>query len=779
MENKDQENQRNKLIAPLLLELKQGCRNRAVVRGLDRFMVDHLGAPSFGASAEWETFRRDFAQYATMSLEERKQLVLKTMERLRSHSTDGETKRPGDAPPDLETLIPLEKKRAFRKTGIRTWREVLWFPPKWVLTGKEVCTLAQAAKLPREVFLLVCLGSVREAHRSRQGVLKVEISDDSARGFWVWFNRPYLRQELKPGRWVLIRGKAEKTPWGLQVLGQTGGYEWLSEAEKDILQKGSPPLVFYASTPTLDQKFWRMLVQNILPMAQKDRERISSFYTGETKRLRDAFVQVHRPRSLREYENARKRLAYEEVLMLQLFLKWKKKELEKTKKERTYVLDSPKMESWLKSLPFSLTRAQKKALEEIRADLKRPWPMNRLLQGDVGSGKTLIAAASLFYAVDSGHQAVLLAPTEILAQQHFETLEKWSKPLGISIELLTGECKAAGRKAVLERLKTGRLQLLVGTHAVLEKDVVFERLGMVVIDERHKFGVRQRLQLERKGRWPDSLMMTATPFPRALILTEYGDTDLSVLDELPPGRKAVLTRWLPETQKQAAYEKVRERILAGEKAYLVYPVLQEGNVKRKSALEMYRFLQQGFFHGFKIGLIHGRMKSEEKKEIMESFRRGVFSLLVATSVIEVGLDVPEATCMVVENADRFGLAQLHQLRGRIGRGEKQSYCFLIGSSWMTPEGRARLETLCHVQDGFRLAEEDLKLRGPGEILGWAQTGFFTGKFLDLFRDKDILEAAQREAEEILMEDPDLQKHPQLQQEFHRRFSDVLSVVHAS
>jgi ATP-dependent DNA helicase RecG len=433
----------------------------------------------------------------------------------------------------------------------------------------------------------------------------------------------------------------------------------------------------------------------------------------------------------------------------------KRRAIERREKGRKYDFEGGRILKFRKTIPYELTGAQKRVLKEIRSALAKPYPMNLLLQGDVGSGKTLVAAVAFLYAADSGVQSALLAPTEILSQQHHRNLVKLLEPLGFKIVLLTSDMKAKAKREALAALASGEADLAVGTHALLEEGVKFKDLGFLVIDERHKFGVLQRAALEEKGKWPDCLMMTATPFPRALVLTEYGDTDLSLLDEFPKGRKAIQTFWRGESKKEEVYAFVKARLLKGEQAFWVFPVVDESKNFLKSAIQMHQYFQKDVFHGFKVGLLHGKMKKEEKDEMMAAFLNKEIQLLVATTVVEVGVDVPNATVMVVEHAERFGLAQLHQLRGRVGRGSEQSYCFLISSPIISGDAVKRMKTMVSTLDGFKLSEFDLKMRGPGEIFGVAQSGRREGGLVDLKRDVDVVEQARKDAIELVDKDPGL------------------------
>jgi len=516
-------------------------------------------------------------------------------------------------------------------------------------------------------------------------------------------------------------------------------------------------LPLYPTTPTLTQDFWQGLFAKALgPALESLPDTRLEADLGKALGAREAFRALHRPESLEAFEAARHRLAFEEYLVLQAYLMLKKREMSQRRKGRAYVFGGEKILAFRKSIPFELTGAQKKVLKEIREDLAKPYPMNRLLQGDVGSGKTLVAAISFLYAADSGLQSALMAPTEILAQQHFDTFRKLLKPLGLQTVLLTGGLKAKEKRQALEALAAGRAQVAVGTHALLEKDVAFKNLGFVVIDERHKFGVLQRAALEEKGRWPDSLMMTATPFPRALVLTDYGDTDLSILDEFPKGRKPIQTHWRSEAKKEEVYQFVKARVLKGEQVFWVFPVVEESKSFLKSATQMYQYFSQDVFHGFRVGLLHGRMKKEQKQAVMADFAAKKIQILVSTTVVEVGVDVANATVMVVEHAERFGLAQLHQLRGRVGRGSAASTCFLLTSPLMSADALKRVKIMTTTTDGFKLSEFDLKLRGPGEILGLAQSGRREGGLVDLRRDGALVERARETAGRWIEADPRLE-----------------------
>jgi ATP-dependent DNA helicase RecG len=446
---------------------------------------------------------------------------------------------------------------------------------------------------------------------------------------------------------------------------------------------------------------------------------------------------------------AQQRLIFEELFMYQLSLALDRKVTRKENAIAFRVREDSVREALKRILPFKPTAAQKRVLAEIAADLEKPAPMNRLLQGDVGSGKTIIALQAAVIAIENGTQTALMAPTEILAVQHFLSARRVLAKAGYRVELLISGLKSAEKAAALELIRTGEAQLVVGTHALIEDNVEFARLGFVAIDEQHRFGVLQRKKLMDKaasrGHAPHVLVLTATPIPRTLSLTLYGDLDVSVLDELPPGRTPIATRTTTEPHLPGVWEFLRREVAAGHQGYIVYPVIEESKLELKAAIEEYERLSKEAFPKLKLGLLHGRLSSDEKDEVMQSFRKNEAQILVATTVVEVGVDVPNATVMVIEHAERFGLSQLHQLRGRIGRGADKSHCILVAPARMTDEARVRLETMVRTSNGFEIAEADLQLRGPGEFFGTRQSGDLGFHIANPLRDRELLELARREA----------------------------------
>jgi ATP-dependent DNA helicase RecG len=491
-------------------------------------------------------------------------------------------------------------------------------------------------------------------------------------------------------------------------------------------------------------------------------------------------------------------LAFEELFVLQLALASRQRVVKEEVKQVSFNPKTPLLSKLDRALSFRLTAAQERVIREILSDMTSRKPMNRLVQGDVGSGKTIVAAQAMVLACGSGYQAALMAPTEILAEQHYRTMKRLLEPIGLSVVLVSGGGRAAARKTVRAQVASGAAQVVIGTHAVIQQGVTFAKLGLAVVDEQHRFGVLQRKTLIAKGYKPDVLVLTATPIPRTLAMTVYGDLDVSVIDQLPPGRKPVRTFLLSNSQRGRAYQILRDELRSGRQAYVVYPLVEESEkTDLQAAMQGAEQLQAGELAEFRVGLVHGRMKSEEKEQVMASYKKGEIQVLVSTTVVEVGVDVPNATVMMIEHAERFGLAQLHQLRGRVGRSGEQSYCLLMASGISggkgvsgqggigtprspyppTPTSRERLDALVRSTDGFVIAEEDLRIRGPGEFFGLRQWGMPEFRAANLVRDADILQQARQEAFALLKQDPQLksQAHRALRETMLRRWEAKLDL----
>jgi ATP-dependent DNA helicase RecG len=606
----------------------------------------------------------------------------------------------------------------------------------------------------------VMSGQAVRTMRGRDAIYHLLVQDDAG-GLLPckFFHGGYLEGRLKPGQMLILHGKAEVDklrPARLEMVNPQ--MELLSSEEMDSTEVGRIVPIYeaigsfgskqirramYAAVQLIDPR-----MTDILPEAL--RARLGYPSRGE------ALLHTHFPEpgenldALNTFRSpAQQRLIFEELFMYQLSLALDRKITRKENAIAFRVREDSVREALKRILPFKPTTAQKRVLAEIAADLEKSAPMNRLLQGDVGSGKTIIALQAAVIAIENGTQTALMAPTEILAVQHFLSARRILAKAGYRVELLISGLKSAEKAAALERIRTGEAQLVVGTHALIEENVEFARLGFVAIDEQHRFGVLQRKKLMDKaaahGHAPHVLVLTATPIPRTLSLTLYGDLDVSVLDELPPGRTPISTRMTTEPHLPGVWEFLRREVAAGHQGYIVYPVIEESKLELKAAIEEYERLSKEAFPKLKLGLLHGRLSSDEKDEVMQSFRKNEAQILVATTVVEVGVDVPNATVMVIEHAERFGLSQLHQLRGRIGRGAAKSHCILVAPGRTTDEARARLETMVRTSNGFEIAEADLLLRGPGEFFGTRQSGDLGFHIANPLRDRELLELARREA----------------------------------
>ncbi|MEM7649510.1 MAG: ATP-dependent DNA helicase RecG, partial [Cyanobacteria bacterium P01_A01_bin.70] len=486
-----------------------------------------------------------------------------------------------------------------------------------------------------------------------------------------------------------------------------------------------------------------------------------------------AIAHIHFPKDEAGLQEARHRLVFDEFFYLQLGLLQRRQE---RRQQATSVILPPTgalIDQFYANLPFAFTGAQQRVVNEILTDIQEPTPMNRLVQGDVGSGKTVVAVVAILAAIQAGYQAALMAPTEVLAEQHYRKLVSWFNALNLPVELLTGSTRTAKRKQIHSELLTGELPLLVGTHALIEDPVQFQRLGLVAIDEQHRFGVQQRARLQRKGDNPHVLTLTATPIPRTLALTLHGDLEVSQIDELPPGRKAIKTTLLRGRDRNHAYDLMRREIAQGRQVYIVLPLVEESEkLDLRSAIDEHQRLQEVIFSEFKVGLLHGRMTSAEKDEAISQFRDGHTHILVSTTVVEVGVDVPNASVMLIEHAERFGLSQLHQLRGRVGRGADQSFCLLM-SSTRNDVALQRLKVLEDSQDGFFISEMDMRFRGPGQVLGTRQSGLPDFALASLVADQDALSIARKAAESLINNDPELTQFPVLRKELQRRYEKLM------
>ena len=663
-----------------------------------------------------------------------------------------------DAPVEEIKGVGARRAAVLKEAGIHTLGDLLYYLPRRYLDRQRILPIDRVLA-GQDVTLIGQVRQMRFVPGARPRFILV-VEDDTDDVSCVWFQGGrYLQRNFQEGDVLALSGKVELFQGRRQMVHPE--YEFVSAAGEQALLHTAGIIPLYTASSDMKERGlrsrgFRRLVHGALeafvdqvadPLDAPVRLRL------ELPELSQSLRQVHFPASLEEAQRARRRLAFDELLAVQLQLTRRR---EKRRREAEGIAFSPSRKlvpALLEALPFELTRAQARVVGQIVEDMAHPVVMSRLLQGDVGSGKTLVALCAMLTAVDNGYQAALMAPTEILAEQHFFNICQLVRPLDLDAVLLTGGQKAAQRRQSLAAIESGLAPLVVGTHALIQQEVAFQRLGLVVVDEQHRFGVAQRGALYGKGEKPDLLVMTATPIPRSLALTLYGDLDVAVLDELPPGRQPVRTALRRQDRRELIFAFAADQMRAGRQVYIVYPLIDESEkMDLKSAVEAYEELKDGPLDGFEVGLLHGRLAVEEKTRIMEAFKAGQLQALVSTTVIEVGVDVPNATLMVIEHAERFGLAQLHQLRGRVGRGGEQSFCILVAyatDSEADSDAATRLQTMCETQDGFVIAQRDMEIRGPGEMLGTRQAGMPEFKVADLVGDADLLVQARQEAEQMV------------------------------
>ena len=655
---------------------------------------------------------------------------------------------PPDAP--VTELKNVGPKRAalYQKLGIETVSDLLTFYPRSYQDFTSPKMAAECRDGEPAVIEGKILRKLPPAYIRRGMVLYKLTVTDGMQNFTVTiFNNEYAYYGVHLGETYIFAGKWNR----LGNAGNLAMQNYLSPGEAATLRP------VYPLTEGLSSKMVQTNVQDAiaralpgLPDPIPDAVRAEYGLIG----FRQAVQEIHFPESREQMETARDRLAFEELLRLTLALKF----LKGRGREKTRVrVQRPDLKPFVKSLPFPLTGAQKRVIAEILRDMASPYPMNRLLQGDVGSGKTLVAAAVSYAAIQKGYQAALMAPTEILAAQHEKTLRKFLDPMGVKVGLLTGSLSPKQKTAMREAIERGEIQMVAGTHALVQEATAFHRLGLVITDEQHRFGVHQRQMLGEKGDHPHVLVMSATPIPRTLALIVYGDLDISVIDELPAGRQPIETFSVHSDKRERALTYIRAHLDRGEQGYIVCPLIDKSDAVSAAAATAYRDeLAEGIFKGYTVGLLHGRMKPDEKEAVMADFAAGKVQLLVATTVVEVGVDVPNATIILIENAERFGLSQLHQLRGRVGRGDKKSTCILLSDN-DGEDNKRRLKVMKETCDGFVIAKEDLKLRGAGDFFGYRQHGMPSLGLADLLEDTALFAKAQAAAAEILQADPGLQK----------------------
>ncbi len=667
---------------------------------------------------------------------------------------------------NIKYLKGVGEKRAalLGKLGIFTLYDLLTFFPRAYEDWSKITSIKDAPN--DEVVCIKAFAAMdcRE-HKIRKGMTlyKTEITDGESLLDLTFFNNKYAAERIEQGKEYLFFGK---------ITGK-GYYRAMNSPEFVEAESGNKIRAIYPQTAGLNSKATEKLVKQAFSVCEEISDPIPADIRDAycLMELGKALRNIHMPESEDMLSEARRRLIFEELFFLELGLLRLRN---KAKKSTAVCMNKNYTEEFYSLLPFELTGAQKRAVDAAFGDMSESVPMNRLLQGDVGSGKTAVGAALIYNCVKNGFQSALMAPTEVLAMQHYKTMVKFFEKTDINIALLTGSTPANEKKRIKHSLANGETQLIIGTHALLQKDVEFKNLGLAITDEQHRFGVNQRGTLSSKGNNPHVLVMSATPIPRTLALIIYGDLDLSILDEMPKGRQKIETFLVNSELRERAYGYIKKHLCDGLQGYIVCPLVEEGEISELTAAnELYKNLSDGFFKGFKLGLLHGKMKAADKKAVMDSFAKGETRLLVSTTVIEVGIDVPNAVIMVIENAERFGLSQLHQLRGRIGRGSHKSSCIMISDS----ENNERLNVLASTTDGFKIADEDLKLRGPGDFFGSRQHGLPEMKIANMMKDGEVIREAHSAAENLLKKNPALsgEEHSSLRNAVNRMFSSRISL----
>ncbi len=652
---------------------------------------------------------------------------------------------------DIKGIGP-KKQKILKKLEVFTVEDLLYYFPRNYEDRRNKVSISELIEgQPSVITGEVISKESPKGYMRGKSPFKLYVKDETGVLEIVFFKSVYMDNIFKIGKTFIFYGSPTRSMNKLQLIHP----DFRPESEGT----GPEILPVYPLTEGLGQREIRKWEESLIPLAASMAEYLpeSTLKRNNLCGISYALSNIHFPEDKKKYLEARYRLVFEELLELHLGLTLLKNNSTSDDKGIAFSVDADPTE-FVNSLEFQLTDAQDRVIKEIIRDMEESSPMNRLVQGDVGSGKTVIAASAMYKAVESGYQAVMMAPTEILASQHFGEIKRLFAGFDINIGFLSGSVKKNERNETLKNLADGNIDIMIGTHALIQEDVKYKNLGLAVTDEQHRFGVRQRIALSEKGKNPDVLVMTATPIPRTLAFILYGDLDISVIDEMPPGRQKIITKYVGGRERSAAYDFVMKEVEKGRQAYVVAPLIEDSEVleQLKSTETLYKDLQKKF-KGYSLALLHGAMKQAEKDQIMESFYKGEIQVLVSTVVIEVGINVKNSTVMVIENAERFGLAQLHQLRGRVGRGEHQSYCVLISDS-KTDEARERLDLMTKTDDGFEISERDLEMRGPGDLFGSRQHGLPRLRLSDLIKHVNILEVIKQESKALLEADPDLSDH---------------------
>ena len=759
----------------------------------------------------WQSFAVKYAQYPQLSLSQRQSLISQTRQFLHKLKRTLETVSE-PPPPKLPRTISVVQKQAhsceitleqslstlaevgykkgklLKRLGLFTVKDILFYYPRNHIDYARQVSISHLN--PGETVTIV--GSIKRCtyftspKNKKLSIFELVIRDNTGEiklnRFFVgtrFTNRSWQEKQKRLyslGSTIAASGLVKKNKYDVTL--ENPEIEVLDSLGSNIESlKIGRVIPIYPLKEGVSADLIRQSIINCLGAIEQIRDPLPVGLRNQYGliKLKEAIANIHFPQTPDLLIHARRRLVFDEFFYLQIGFLQRRQEQKQIKNSAVFVPEGKLIKDFNKLLPFTLTHAQKRVINEILEDLKSSNPMNRLVQGEVGAGKTIVAVFSILAAIQSGFQAALMAPTEVLSEQHYRKLVSWFNLLCLPVELLTGSTRISKRREIYSKLETGELPLLVGTHALIQDKVIFQRLGLVVIDEQHRFGVHQRAKLLAKGKFPHVLTMTATPIPRTLALTIHGDLDVSQIDELPPGRQPIQTIVLIGKERTQAYDLIRQEVAQGRQAYIILPMIEESEkLDVRAAVEEHQRLSETVFPNLNIGLLHGRMSSAEKNEVLTNFRDDKNKIIISTTVIEVGVDVPNATVMLIENAERFGLSQLHQLRGRVGRGPHQSYCVLMSSS-KTPNARQRLSVLEQSQDGFFISEMDLRLRGPGTVLGTRQSGLPDFALASLVEDQEILELARTAAENIVMANSHLRGMTSLKKELEERYQKLMGV----
>ena len=804
-----------KLEAPLVFSSKNSFRNLSLVKDLGSTMsvflykLKETGHPLNEHDADVVSKLEDiFLEFDSRSGEDKKNLISNALELIETlkglcyhHPVISSNKQTVSTIEELKEFfkklsLPVQFVKGvgpkiallLEKKGIKTVEDMLYSLPRRYEDRRFIRSVSRLRPGEKETVVGNVVDAEVKGYRYRK-IFEVTIDDGTGLLTAKWFrgNFEYLKKTFNRGKRFILTGDVKINLFGKEMIHPD--FERLDEEDDDIEHIHFKRIIpIYSETEGLHQKYIRRLMARVIsdyadcivsPIPDEILARNNLAEIGGSIR------NVHFPDSdqgidaLNQFNSApHRRLVFDEFFFFEMGMALKK-ESNIIEKGTSFRTNGPLIDKFYSILPFELTGAQKRVIGEIEADMRKEYPMNRMLQGDVGCGKTAVSMAAMVTACESGYQSAIMAPTEILAAQHHRNIKNWSDTLGLESVLLTGAMKKGERKDVVERIEKGDIDIVVGTHALIQEGVVFKNLGFAVIDEQHRFGVIQRATLREKGINPDVLVMTATPIPRTLAMTVYGDLDISVIDEMPPGKMGIKTKVFFEKDRDKVYEIIRKEAKKGNQAFIVYPLVEESeNLDLKDATTMASHLQSEIFPDYKVGLIHGKMKSAEKDAIMAAFLGKNLDILVSTTVIEVGIDIPSASLMIVEHAERFGLSQLHQLRGRVGRGDIPSYCILIAHHSGSEDARKRLRIMGKTNDGFKIAEEDLAIRGPGEFMGIRQSGLPDFRIANIVRDAKLLNDARREAFSFIADDPRLERpeHSILKEVLIRRWEGRLELA---